>query len=399
MTMVLLALAGTARADASIGMEVNAASHRGFISMFFVASPYVTDVTVGERIDGELHALARPPLVNVPATADHGPVTYGIARDFTHWKCSRTVRRLVTVGRALDGSTEETAYTVRTPSCANRLTLTVRPGEARLRDSWGLGGVEATVCRPHRCTRVALPAGTPAVSKRMRIRRGDTVTARTSYQHLRQTVGVHARGGPTVLTTGDSMMQSLDTVLSSRLSARANVRSDVHPGAALSSGPTVDWLALARRQVRRYHPRATIVFLGTNDLFPITRPDGTEVKCCGPDWGAAYERRARRAMRTYVQHGAGTVLWLSLPAARDEDRAPAIAAVNAALVRAADTVPGAAVVPVDRVIAPGGVYRDQLVYRGRRRRVRARDGVHLSLAGARIVADLVIRRLERLAVL
>src|SRR3712207_9198892 len=62
-------------------------------------------------------------------------------------------------------------------------------------------------------------------------------------------------GGTVVLTTGDSMMQSLDTVLQDKLARRAQVESDVLPGTALSSNRFVDWAEVARRQVRRYRDR------------------------------------------------------------------------------------------------------------------------------------------------
>jgi hypothetical protein len=104
-------------------------------------------------------------------------------------------------------------------------------------------------------------------------------------------------------------------------------------------------------------------------------------------------------MRTYAQDGAGTVLWLAVPIARDERRTPAIVAVDAALRRAAATVPGAGVIAADHIFTPGGRYRDTMRSRGRVRRVREQDGAHLSLAGARIAADAVIAALERLAVL
>ncbi len=47
-----------------------------------------------------------------------------------------------------------------------------------------------------------------------------------------------------------------------------------------------------------------------------------------------------------------------------------------------------------KVFTPGGVFRNTMVFRGRRRTVRQGDGVHLSTAGASIAATLIIERLR-----
>jgi hypothetical protein len=393
-----LFLAAAAPAHATVTLQVNAVTHRGYIGLFVLSSPPLDDVTVYERVDGALVELAHPPTTYAPETK-YGPVYYAPVADATQWSCDRRVRTLVAVAQSDDGQAEATEYTVRTPSCANRLTLTVRRRSVTVRDSWGVGDVTADVCGPRSCRRLDLAPGELRARRHMVLRRGDEVILYGPHEELVQVVGRRARGGPVVLTTGDSMMQSLDTVLEDRLARRADVRSDVYPGSALSSTFTVDWLALAEKQVRRFHPHATVVFLGTNDSYPLTARDGREVPCCGEEWSDLYERRARTVMRTYGQDGAGTVLWLTVPIARDEHRTPAIVAVDAALRAAAASVPGAAVVPADDIFTPGGRYRDTMRYRGRVRRVREQDGGHLSLAGARIAADYVIAALQRRGVL
>jgi hypothetical protein len=246
---------------------------------------------------------------------------------------------------------------------------------------------------------VDLAPGEVQARRRLALRRGDEVTLYGPHEELTRIVGRRAHGGPVILATGDSMMQSLDTVLEDRLARSAEIVSDVHPGTALSSTFTVDWQALARRQVRTYRPHATIVFLGTNDSYPLTAADGRAVPCCGSEWSDLYEERARIVMRAYAQDGAGIVLWLTVPIARDARRTPAIVAVDGALTRAAASVRGAYVIPADQIFTPGGRYRDTMEYRGRRRQVREADGAHLSLAGARIAADVVIAALQALKLL
>ena len=138
--------------------------------------------------------------------------------------------------------------------------------------------------------------------------------------------------------------------------------------------------------------------LGTNDGFTMNTPAGVPVACCGEPWMAEYQRRVQRMMRIYLR--AGTVpIWLTVPAPPDERIVPAAIAVNTAVRRAASATPGAQVVNVAEVISPGFLYKEVIQYKGRRVHVRAGDGYHLSLAGARIMGSLVHRELGRLGLL
>jgi hypothetical protein len=88
-----------------------------------------------------------------------------------------------------------------------------------------------------------------------------------------------------------------------------------------------------------------------------------------------------------------------VPYARDTRRAAAATAVNAALHRAAATVRGVAVIGIDEIFTPGRKYRASMRYEGRRVHVRETDGIHLSIPGAGIAADFVIRALKTFGVL
>jgi hypothetical protein len=376
----------------------DAVTHRGWITVYAGASPSLPHLLVSERVDGVLREVGRPERQPWGDLDEYGPMTGGIMQDAARWKCTRRSRTFVAVASDDEGRVERSSFAVRTPSCANRFTLATRPGRVTVTDTWEQGGT-ANVCSPRRCRRVEVPFGRPSRSVSMRVRRGEQVTLTTPYQRLEQRVGRRPHGGATILLTGDSLMQSLDVVLTDRLARRANVVSDVRAGAALTTEFNVDWLALARRQVEEWHPHATIVFLGTNDLSYSRTPEGRTVKCCGPEWEEEVERRARVAMRIYAQEGAGAVLWLTVPYARDPRRTPAATTVNAALRRAAATVPGAAVIGIDEIFTPGRRYRATMRHEGRTVRVREADGIHLSIPGARIAALSVIAALEKLGVL
>jgi hypothetical protein len=201
----------------------------------------------------------------------------------------------------------------------------------------------------------------------------------------------------TVLATGDSMIQILDGFLKQRLSrpGRVRVLSDARISTGLSKPLLLNWPGLAKRQVNRFRPRATVVFIGANDGFPMRNPAGRDVACCGRGWVVEYARRARGMMRTYLFSGRGRVYWLLLPQARGGFFRRIFPAVNAALRRAARPL-GRRVrlIRLNRVFTPGGRFRASIDWHGHRVNVRQQDGVHLSVQGASIAASYVIRRMR-----
>ena len=196
-----------------------------------------------------------------------------------------------------------------------------------------------------------------------------------------------------VLVTGDSLAQPLDTELARRLSEedRVKVVRDVKLGTGISKTGLLDWGKFSLQQARREEPDAVVVFLGANEGFPIP-VKGREVKCCGANWTAAYSARVRRVMDNYRRRGATRVYWLRLPAPRDGSRRRIAGAVNAGIDAAAEAFPHhVRVVDLEHTFTPGGRYRDT---RGKTR-VREPDGIHLNQAGAEIAAGGVLAVLRR----
>jgi hypothetical protein len=196
------------------------------------------------------------------------------------------------------------------------------------------------------------------------------------------------RGLRTLLVTGDSMAQPLDTVLARRLAGgdATQVIRDAHVGTGISKSTLVDWGKLSVRQTAEQTPDAVVVFIGANEGFSI---DG--IDCCGPDWAAAYGTRVRTMMNTYRRDGDGIVYWLTLPLPRDEQRQEIARSVNAA-VRAAAGAYRAQVRVLDMttLFTPDGKYRDDMLVDGRQELVREPDGIHLNETGAELAADVVL---------
>jgi hypothetical protein len=201
----------------------------------------------------------------------------------------------------------------------------------------------------------------------------------------------------TVLATGDSMIQIVDGFLKRRLERprRVRVLSDARISTGLSKPLLLDWPRHAQRQVKRLRPRATVVFMGANDGFPMRTPAGQNVGCCSRPWAIEYARRARKMMSTYLFSGRGRVYWLLLPQARGGFFRKVFPAVNAGLRRAARPLgKKVRLIRLNRVFTPGGRFRPFITWHGRRVNARQKDGVHLSVQGASIAASYVIRRMR-----
>jgi uncharacterized protein len=201
----------------------------------------------------------------------------------------------------------------------------------------------------------------------------------------------------TLLVTGDSLAQPLDVELARRLAGRdVETVRDVHLGTGISKTDLLDWGRLSSQQVREHEPDAVVVFIGANEGFPLPRPGGGEVECCGREWAVLFAQRARRMMETYRQRGAARLYWLTLPAPREAELARIARTVNAAIEVAAQ--PYAAHVRVLDMVAlftPGDRFRSSMPVGGRQTIVREPDGIHLNAAGARLAADVVVPAIER----
>lgn len=341
------------------------------------------------------------------------PGAHRVLPHIERWRCDRRNRRFVAA--LSPGGAPAASFGVRTPSCRRRLSVALprrtRPGaEVRMavRDRWRIGDLPLRFCvdpptGARRCRALNLARDRASISAKFRVgRRGRWRTA-LHGPGIRVpgevNVGEPPQRGPRpgeepkVLVAGDSMMQGLDGFLSDRLGKRAKVFRDVVPNSGISKAG-IRWVDRASERGRRVQPDATVVFLGANEGFDMRNPSGQSFACCSAGWLAEYTRRVRTMMRSYGGNGRRKVFWLNIPQVKFPERHSLQLSVNAAVRRAAQGVPQARVVRLDQLFTPGGVYRDEMTYRGRRVRVREADGIHLTLAGAEIAAGKVFAMLR-----
>lgn len=202
--------------------------------------------------------------------------------------------------------------------------------------------------------------------------------------------------GGRILATGDSMIQIVDGFLARDVQPQGfRVRSDAHVGTGISKPAQFDWLPHIRSLARSYRPAASVVFLGANEGFPL-RWEGKRRDCCTRPWREAYAARAQTMMRSLEQVGRSRVYWLTLPAARPSVWNHIYRNVNLALRTAARREgTGVRLLDMGAVFTPRGRFQQTIVRGGRRVSVRQADGIHLNVAGARIAAQVVVRRMRR----
>lgn len=363
------------------------------LSLYGAPSSLVTFYErVGDRLE-EVGRMAGPtglPAILVNAVA---------------WRCDRLVRRFEAVTTAPDGRIGIARYDVRTPSCKTRFELAVprrvargKVGRIRVVDRWSNGDISMQLClrppgRMFACDRLrfarAVTAGThrfrPRASGRWRaeLRLRGHVTRRSFAVGRR---AVRTTPPLTVLTTGDSTMQGLDSQLADELGDEANVRSDVHLGTGLVK-PGGPWETLAAFQTRVVKQDVTVMSIGAADDFRLRAFDGSVHDCCDEAWAGEYAGRVRQQMKVYLRGGKARVVWLTLPIPRGE-RPFVAAAINTAIIQAAAGLPGVTVLRMDIVFTPDG-HRELMPYRGHDVPIFREDGVHLTITGTAIAAKLV----------
>jgi lysophospholipase L1-like esterase len=335
-------------------------------------------------------------------------------RGAAEWRCDRRTRHFYSSITRPDGSVTESRFGIRTPSCRDRLSLAVplrvRPGalvRATIRDRWKVGDIRPTLCVSPpggraSCGTIPIGERSSRATRAFRPRkRGHwRVVLRGPSQRLRASVAVGVRSRsqdrghlPMVVLAGDSFMSQLLPPLVDRLAGRARTHTRVLGGSGLVD-PDLDWLALARRQVRRVRPDVTVLMLGGADGFDMTTPEGQHVPCCEEPWIAEYSRRVQELTEIYARQGAAPVVWILLPAPRSAELRSNFAAVNEAIRRAVQG--GTRLVDLPALLTPGFQYREAIQRGGRRVRVRSEDGTHFTVAGASISAQRVLRVLRPL---
>lgn len=198
-----------------------------------------------------------------------------------------------------------------------------------------------------------------------------------------------------LLVTGDSLTESLGPTITNTAPAAIHAETDTRFGTGLVRPDFFDWATHARQQITDRNPEAVVAIMGGNDGQGITLPDGKILPPGTDEWAAEYRRRAIVLMRIWSDGGNRRVYWLGLPPARSTTLNGYFARMNESTRAAVGQIPGARFLDLAPALSNGGQYTDYLTDAGGHSvLIRTRDGVHLTLDGARIAAGPVLGTLE-----
>ena len=151
-----------------------------------------------------------------------------------------------------------------------------------------------------------------------------------------------------------------------------------------------DWMKEAERQVAAFpEPDAVVAMFGGNDVQGLYMGKGEWIRWNEDGWDQEYAARITR-FADIVAPGGRPLFWIGMPVMRPEKFHARVQKVNT-IARAEMAIrPGGRFVDIWRLLADeAGNYADRLALgdgpKPKKVRVRAGDGIHLSIAGADLV--------------
>jgi hypothetical protein len=200
-----------------------------------------------------------------------------------------------------------------------------------------------------------------------------------------------------VLEIGDSLGIDLGDQLRSLLDAEGTVRTVVaaQGDSGLSNISYYDWPVHLATLLAVDRPQVVVVFVGANDDQGLSLDDAGAVPGT-PAWVAGYAGRVD-AIASEATNAGARVVWVGMPPMASPDLSAAMLLEDAIYQRATATLPGAIYVPSIPVLGnPSGLYEATGVdVAGQHVTLRTPDGVHLTPAGARLLAHTVIDAVDK----
>ncbi len=196
-----------------------------------------------------------------------------------------------------------------------------------------------------------------------------------------------------LLVVGDSLSISLGEQLEHALAGAPGLdfTRDGQRSTGLSRPELLDWPARLRELVAKSPPDIVVIMIGANDVMPLTAGDGSRVYFDQPAWGETYAAKARELVAICRQANPEVAIsWVGAPSMGDAALATGVKRVNAVLAKMCAEA-GCRFIDAEAAFSDAdGRYtrhaRDAAT--GEATAIRTADGVHLTEAGARLLAGL-----------
>ena len=204
-----------------------------------------------------------------------------------------------------------------------------------------------------------------------------------------------AQGRPLVVAlAGDSMMAvGLAEMLLRQSPKYPNIKfvKAFKSGTGLARPEVFNWQKEYPAMLGTVHPDVVLVAIGANDGQGfvdngVTYPFGSD------GWKTVYQQRVAAYLQMIAQPASGghapQVLWLSLPPMKSENYSAKISLVNRIAYTVVSASPQAAWFSTAGIEGDyKGAFRDFGEVNGKQTRLRASDGIHMSIDGATLIAD------------
>jgi hypothetical protein len=229
-------------------------------------------------------------------------------------------------------------------------------------------------------------------------------TAGTTCMLLGGARTVRAADGPKILVVGDSMIAGGFGVFLERALKKdyaVPVRRKGKSSSGLARPDFHDWHEAATEIVSAWKPEASVVMFGGNDVQGLYMGNGDWIRWQDDGWDEEYARRID-AFCDILAPAGEKIFWVGMPVMRPAKFHARVQRVNVIYRARMAARTGAKFVDAWDVLADeNGAYADKIAIGtnedgtpGKKVRVRAGDGIHLSPAGANVLRDHVLSVLE-----
>jgi hypothetical protein len=213
-----------------------------------------------------------------------------------------------------------------------------------------------------------------------------------------------AGASPKTLILGDSMIAGGFGVFLERALKKeyaVPVKRAGKSSSGLSRPDFHDWPEAATAIVAKWKPEASVVMFGGNDVQGLYMGKGKWITWDEDGWDEEYARRVD-ALADILAPAGERLFWVGMPVMRPEKFHERVKRVNVIYRARMAARPGATFIDAWDVLAgEDGEYADKIAIGtnpdgtpGKKVRVRAGDGIHLSPKGAEILRDHVLAVLE-----
>ncbi|MCX6996460.1 MAG: DUF459 domain-containing protein [Kiritimatiellaeota bacterium] len=201
-----------------------------------------------------------------------------------------------------------------------------------------------------------------------------------------------------IFIVGDSLGELVSAALKKELRNRAGtaVESFISLGSGLARSDLFDWPKKVRAVMATFKPNRVVVIIGGADNQKMM--SGSELFTFGTTgWNTEYARRVREIMDIIREGGVKTMLWIGLPDVRDPQMNRDLKIITGIFATQAAARPGCHYLDTTRLFsATPGQYSAYVIKQdGMPLSVRSTDGKHFNSAGAELLAQTIIARLDQ----